>query len=241
MAGRDGALNPAHAAYQQIQQIARDTVAYLRTVLCAGMTLTEVREICEAQLYARGADSFWYWDIGAFVFAGDETAVSVSGRTYRTSDRTIAVDDIVTVDLSPQRGQIWGDFARTLILEDGRVQSDPAKIRHPAWRRGLLTEARLHTELSAYASPETTFSALWAHMNQLIQAAGYENCDLHGNLGHSIEREKDSRIYIEQGNQLPLSAVSYFTFEPHISLPGAVYGYKMENIYYFADGVLHVL
>ena len=25
-----------------------------------------------------GADSFWYWDVGAFVFAGDETTVSVS-------------------------------------------------------------------------------------------------------------------------------------------------------------------
>ena len=26
------------------------------------------------------ADSFWYWDVGAFVFAGDETTVSVSGK-----------------------------------------------------------------------------------------------------------------------------------------------------------------
>ena len=40
-----------------------------------------------------GADSFWYWDIGAFVFAGDETSVSVSGKKYATSDKKIAEEN----------------------------------------------------------------------------------------------------------------------------------------------------
>ena len=40
-----------------------------------------------------GADSFWYWDIGAFVFAGDETCVSVSGKKYATSDKKIAEEN----------------------------------------------------------------------------------------------------------------------------------------------------
>ena len=31
-----------------------------------------------------GADSFGYWDVGAFVFAGDETTLSVSGKEYTT-------------------------------------------------------------------------------------------------------------------------------------------------------------
>lgn len=34
-------------------------------------------------MLSHGADSFWYWDVGAFVFAGDKTAVSVSGREYK--------------------------------------------------------------------------------------------------------------------------------------------------------------
>lgn len=54
-----------------------------------------------------------------FVFAGDETALSVSGKQYQTSDRVIALDDIITIDLSPQWCDTWGDYARTIILKLG--------------------------------------------------------------------------------------------------------------------------
>ena len=30
-----------------------------------------------------GADSFWYWNVGALVFSGKETTLSVSGRNMR--------------------------------------------------------------------------------------------------------------------------------------------------------------
>ena len=62
-----------------------------------------------------------------------------------------------------------------------------------------------------------------------------------GNLGHSIERKKEDRIYIEKGNKTKLGDAGYFTFEPHISVSGSVYGYKRENIYYFEKGVLREL
>ena len=65
--------------YKEVQGLAKDTMEYARKAVRAGMTLMEVRELCEKKLLELGADSFWYWDIGAFVFAGDETAVSVSG------------------------------------------------------------------------------------------------------------------------------------------------------------------
>ena len=32
--------------------------------------------------------------------------------------------------------------------------------------------------------------------------------------------------------------VEFFTFEPHISRPASVFGYKKENIYYFDNGAL---
>ena len=38
-----------------------------------GMNLRDIKALCEDYLLKNGADSFWYWDIGAFVFAGDET------------------------------------------------------------------------------------------------------------------------------------------------------------------------
>jgi hypothetical protein len=53
------------------------------------MKLFDIRKLCEEKLMELGADSFWYWDVGVFVFAGDETCVSVSGKQYITSDRVI--------------------------------------------------------------------------------------------------------------------------------------------------------
>lgn len=224
--------------HREVQNIAKNTIAYLRTVIAPGMNLRELRRLCEAYMLSHGAASFWYWDIGAFVFAGDETAVSVSGRDYRTSDRLIAENDIITVDLSPQHGDIWGDYARTIIMEDGAVVPQTGQIQNPEWRRGLQTEEMLHRELTAFATPQTTFEALWRHINRVIAAHGFRNLDFHGNLGHSIARRREDRIYMEQGNLTPLSAVEYFTFEPHIGLPGSQYGFKLENIYYFTDGKL---
>ena len=58
--------------YREVQQIARDTIAYARKSIRPGMRLCDVRSMCEEKMMALGADSFWYWDVGAFVFSGDE-------------------------------------------------------------------------------------------------------------------------------------------------------------------------
>lgn len=227
--------------YKEVQIIAKDTIAYIKTQICPGMKLTELRRLCEEKMLSSGADSFWYWDIGAFVFSGDETTVSVSGREYITSDRTIAEDDIVTIDLSPQNKCIWGDYARTVIIEGGRVVDDIDSIHNDEWRNGLLMEEMLHRELISFADLNTTFEDLYYHINELIVSSGFINLDFLGNLGHSIVKEKNDRIYIEKGNTALLSSAGLFTFEPHISVSGSKYGYKKENIYYFSEGSLKEL
>ena len=189
--------------YREVQQIAKDTIAYAKRV---------IRKLCEQKMLELGADSFWYWDIGAFVFAGDETTISVSGKQYITSNRTIAENDIITIDLSPQNGNIWGDYARTIIIENG--------------------------ELLKFVNFNTTFEELYFHINELITKSGYVNLDFMGNLGHSIVKEKSDRVYTEKRNVQRLSNVTYFTFEPHISIHGSKYGFKKENIYYFQNGKL---
>lgn len=224
--------------YREVQKIAKDTIAYIRNEIKAGMSLVEVRRLCEEKMLAEGADSFWCWDIGAFVFSGDETTVSVSGREYSTSDRIIQPDDIITIDLSPQCGNIWGDYARTVIIENGKVVSDIGMVKNDEWRNGLLMEEKLHSELISFAAPETTFEELYLHINSFIREQGFVNLDFMGNLGHSIVKHKDDRIYIEKGNQTALSSVDLFTFEPHISIPDSKYGFKKENIYFFSDGKL---
>lgn len=200
--------------------------------------MSKVRSICEKFMLENGADSFWYWNVGAFVFAGDETTVSVSGREYQTSKRIIGNDDIITVDLSPQNNNIWGDYARTIVIENGKVIDDVRDIHNNEWKQGLQMEQYLHQSLIEKATADMTFEELYYYINDLIFKHGFLNLDFAGNLGHSIVQNKDDRIYIEKGNKAKLSEVKMFTFEPHISTPNSKYGYKKEDIYYFKKGRL---
>lgn len=222
----------------EMQNLNRATIEYASTVIVPGMTLVELRKLCEAYMLSHGADSFWYWDVGAFVFAGDKTAVSVSGREYKTDDHIIEANDIITVDLSPQNNCIWGDYARTLIVENGRIVKNIEQIQNNEWRDGLKMEAYLHQAMLGFVNVNTTFEELFYYINNQIKARGYINLDFLGNLGHSIVKDKRQRIYIEKGNTEKLSAVEAFTFEPHISLSESLYGFKKENIYGFNGGVL---
>lgn len=224
--------------HSEVQNIARQTIDYIKTVIKPGMNLIDVRTKCEDKMLELGADSFWYWDIGAFCFAGDETTVSVSGKKYKTSDRIINENDIITIDLSPQNQNIWGDFARTIIIENGRVAEHIDDISNDEWKAGLKMEEALHLEMKRFVTGNTTFEELYLHINEFIIKNGYINLDFMGNLGHSIVTDKADRIYIEKGNNARLSDAAMFTFEPHISVPKSVWGYKKENIYYFKDGIL---
>lgn len=221
--------------YSQIQLVAKQTIDYIKKIIKPGMSLPEIRKMCEEKLFELGADSFWYWDVGAFVFAGDETTVSISGKQYITADRLINSNDIITIDLSPQMGNIWGDYARTVIVENAKVVDDIDLIVNQEWKKGLQMEEKLHAELLSFATKETIFEELYYHMNDFIVKNGVVNLDFMGNLGHSIVKTKGNRIYIEKGNKAKLGEVNYFTFEPHIAFPDSKYGYKKENIYYF-DG-----
>ena len=227
--------------HKEIQKIAKDAIEYIKTVIQPGMNLLDVRRMCEEKMLALGADSFWYHNIGAFVFSGEETVLSVSGRKYKTSNRLIQSNDIITLDLSPQRNNIWGDYARTVIIENGEVVQNIADIGNAEWRSGLLMEEKLHNKLKEFATPATTFEELFYYMNSFISDNGYVNLDFLGNLGHSIVKNKIKRIYIEKGNRARLGDVEFFTFEPHIKKADGSFGYKKENIYYFNNGELKEL
>lgn len=219
----------------EVQQIAKQTMTFIKSQIKFGMSLHELRQLAENKMLSLGAISFWYWNIGAFIFSGDETTLSVSGKNYRTANKTIKENDIITVDLSPQAGNVWGDYARTIIIENGIVVDDINKINNSEWKNGLLMEDKLHAELLTFASPETTFEELYLHFNEYITANGYKNLDFMGNLGHSIVTNKNDRIYIEKGNKATLGSVKYFTFEPHIAAKGSKFGFKKENIYCFEN------
>ena len=88
-----------------------------------------------------------------------------------------------------------------------------------------------------------TYEELFLALNADIVKLGFENLDIHGNLGHSIEMDQKDRVYIERGNKRSFKDVGKsFTLEPHIRLKGGAVGFKRENIYYFNEkDVLQVL
>ena len=224
--------------YSSMQNLNRVAVKHVADTIKTGMSLPYIKKLCEDYLLENGADSFWYWDVGAFIFSGDETALSVSGKEYQVADRIIQKNDIITIDLSPQRNSIWGDYARTLVFEDGVLCDEIEKIKKDEWRNGLQMEEYLHQALIEVGAPDMTFEELYYYMNELIVKEGFINLDFLGNLGHSIVKNKKDRIYTEKGNRKRLSDVRMFTFEPHISIPNSQYGYKKEDIYYFENGRL---
>lgn len=224
-----------------VQNIAIQTIEYIKNHIYTGQSLAEIRKLCEAKMLELGADSFWYYDIGALIFAGCDTMTSVSGRKYKTADYHIKENDIITIDLSPQVKHIWGDYARTIVIENGNAVKNINDIKNDEWRNGLLMEEKLHNMLLNTVTTDSTFEDVYHQMNDYITKCGYKNLDFNGNLGHSIERHKIRRVYLEKGNKRKISKSKYFTFEPHISAADGDYGFKLENIYYFCNNKLKCL
>lgn len=222
----------------EIQNIAKRTIQYIKTQIYPGQSLAEIRALCENKMKALGSDSFWYYNIGAFVFSGRDTTVSISGRKYKTPPRMIQDNDIITIDLSPQRRHIWGDYARTIIIENGSVVDRMDDIQNTEWKDGLKFEKELHRALLEAVDENTTFEDLYFYMNDLIVKNGYVNLDFNKNLGHTINRYMFQRHYVEKGNRKRISSADCFTFEPHISMPNSEYGFKREDIYIFNKGKL---
>ena len=227
--------------YERVQAIAKAAMAHLAGFVCTGLSVRDVAAEAERYMHSSGIESFWYYGIGAFVFAGEDTVISISGREYAPAERRIAANDVVTVDLSPQVGEVWGDFARTLVIESGAVKTAPETVENAELREGLAVEVLLHRRLMEVARRDMTFEELYLLMNAYIAEFGYENLDFGGNLGHSIDTRRERRIYIERGNRAPLSATRFFTFEPHIMKRNGAFGFKREDIYFFEGSELRIL
>jgi Xaa-Pro aminopeptidase len=230
--------------YLHVQSIAKSTINELKNVIKEGISEREI--VCKAEdiMRAKGVNSFWYHGVGAFVHVGKRTTISESGKGYKPSETLVGKNDIVTVDLSPEFNTYWGDYARTFIIIDGTavgVDVLESSNNDVELMDGVTVEEKLHKIFRNYIKPDMTFEDVYLHMNEVINQLDYINLDFAGNLGHTIEFNKDNRRYFESGNKNKLSEVTLFTFEPHIKHRNGEYGFKREDIYYFRDGELSVL
>jgi len=215
-----------------VQAAAKSVLQQLVTHITPASTEASIARMAAQMLAQSGYPDTWYYDCPAFVLLGSCSVVSVSGRDYLPSDEAVGSHNLITVDLSPRSGNVWGDCARSFYMEEGVCRAVPTGAE---FRKGYEVEHRLHAMMRTFARPGTTFNDLHEFANDLIASEGFENLDFAGNVGHSICEQRDQRLYIEAGNHRRLEEVACFTFEPHIRERGGRWGYKHENIYFFSD------
>ncbi len=220
--------------HKAVQGIAKQVLANLGSTIGPLDTEQSIAARATRMMADLGATETWYYDCPAFVLLGSRSCLSISGREYQPSDESVGMANLITVDLSPSRNNVWGDCARSFCLEDGRCVEQPTIDE---FRDGIAAEQTLHAAMLSFVRPDTTFQALFEFANAMITDLGFENLDFLGNVGHSIESARADRRYIEAGNTTRLSDARLFTFEPHIRKRGGAWGHKHENIYCFGpDG-----
>jgi hypothetical protein len=217
--------------YSRVQSVARKVLNEIAFCINENSTEASISSDCVKLLRKYGITETWYYNVPALVLLGLRSCFSISGKDYTPDNNEIVgTENLITVDLSPLDGSIWGDCARSFVFQKGKIADEN---NYGEFSEGMNFQKKLHNEMKSFVSTETTFEELFCFANDLIKSNGFENLDFIGNLGHSIEKEKIERIYIEKNNHNKLSSVNFFTFEPHIKIIGGKWGFKHENIYYF--------
>lgn len=216
--------------YKKVQGIAKKVLASLKDLISEQDNEKTIAEKAKGLLCDFGAPDTWYHDVPAFVLLGSRSCLSISGCEYVPSLEKVGTTNLITVDLSPSIGDVWGDYARSLVVENGEITYEPS---NKVFAEGLAVQLLLHRRMSEFVTPDTRFSELFKFGNDLIKECGYQNLDFHSNLGHSIEKCTGNRRFIDIQCHALLSEASFFTFEPHVRKKGGRWGFKHENIYYF--------
>jgi Xaa-Pro aminopeptidase len=219
-------------AHREVQAIAKAVLTHIAGSITPASTERTISEAAQRMLAARGLPDTWYYQCPALVLLGIRSCLSVSGWAYTPADEPVGESNVITIDLSPRRGPWWGDCARTIYVEDGIARLTPQSSEF-AEGHHFITD--LHHQMRRFVTTETSFQELYEFAHERIEAAGYENLDFPGSMGHSIASRKEDRVFIQQNNRRLLSDVSCFTFGPYIRVRGGRWGFKHENIYYFSD------
>lgn len=218
--------------YKKVQSAAKAVHGNLQDWIAPDSTERSIAEKAIELMSEQGITDTWYHDVPAFVLLGSRSCLSISGKDYCPSDERVGETNLVTVDLSPMLGVVWGDCARSYYVEHGICTLSP---QSKDFQEGVRIESELHRAMKEFVTPDTQFSELYHYGNHLIKSRGYENLDFLGNLGHSIEIDTSERRFIDKYCNETLGSVKFFTFEPHVRKVGGAWGFKHEDIYYFND------
>ena len=223
--------------YRHVQSTAKNVHENLQYSINPESTEYSIAEKAKELMAELGIFDTWYHEVPAFVLLGSRSCLSISGKNYQPSTEKVGDSNLVTVDLSPMLGNIWGDCARSYFIEEWECKTLPASLE---FQQGYSVEQTLHLRMKNFVKPTTLFSELFEFGNQQIHELGYANLDFLNNLGHSIEVTTENRRFIDKNCHEQLGNVQLFTFEPHIKKKGGCWGFKHENIYFF-DSKGHIV
>ena len=227
-------MNDKFEEYKQVQSIAKKVLNAIPQYISSESTEFDIAEKCKDLLKEYDITKTWYYNCPALVLLGSRSCLSISGKDYIPSHEKVSSENLITIDLSPLLNNSWGDCSRSFVFEKGKfVEFD--SIESADFKEGLQIENRLHTHFKNFVKIGMTYSQIYTEMNNQIKSLEYENLDFGGNVGHSIEINKDDRLYFEKNNIKNLTSDKLFTFEPHIKKTGSNWGFKLENIYYFDE------
>lgn len=92
-----------------VQSLAKRALDELLGFIRPGLSEEQIASTAEDLMRRLGIDHFWYHGVAALVLVGKRTTLSVSGRDYVPASIAVQSNDLVTVDLSPVIGAVWGD------------------------------------------------------------------------------------------------------------------------------------
>ncbi|MCG6142707.1 M24 family metallopeptidase [Leptospira mtsangambouensis] len=210
---------------KDVQNIAKKTIEHVQLHTKEGMSEEDIKILAESFMLNNGIKKFWYYNVGAFVLAGNRSLLSISGKDYVPSKVKVKNGDIITIDLSPVLNNTWGDFARTFYIgkQNDEINEDLEFIKN------------LHKQFREIYNQNETISKIHKEIYNIVLNNGFELLDFRQNFGHSIEEDINLRKWFDSNNNEKFSTLKFFTFEPHIKKKGSTYGIKHENIYYY-DG-----
>ena len=217
---------------QIAQDLCRQVMDEISRFIVPGMCEDEIKYKLDELLIEKGATSFWYHGLGGACHVGARTLTRRSGRAYNPTKTVVQNHDIITVDLAPAVDGNWGDFTRTIFLEEGKVVPED-RLTDPQYAFALDCQKQLHALVLEVARPDMTYEQLYTIVNDKLTQLEGQSLDPGGNFGHSVNTHQDDRIYIMPGNTARLDSFAAFTFEPFLQCKGCDFGIKRENIYYF--------
>lgn len=105
--------------YTTVQNIAKNVLSQLCCLITPDSTEKSIASEASQLLADNGVFETWYHNVLALVLLGGRSCLSISGKEYIPSDEPVGSNNLVTIDLSPCIGNVWGDYARSFVIEDG--------------------------------------------------------------------------------------------------------------------------